>query len=38
MFFELELQAVPEAVIDPLLGEPLLANFLHHIHVSMTTV
>ncbi len=34
MFFELELQAVPEAVIDPLLSDPLLANFLHHIHVS----
>lgn len=36
MFFELELQAAPSSVIDPLLGDPLLANFLHYIHVSRT--
>jgi oligoendopeptidase F len=36
MFFELELQAAPASVIDPLLSDPLLANFLHHIHVSRT--
>ena len=36
MFFELELQAAPASVIDPLLSDPCLANFLHHIHVSRT--
>ena len=36
MFFELELQAAPASIIDPLLGDPMLANYLHHIHVSRT--
>lgn len=32
MFFELELQAAKEEVIEPLLSDPALANYRHYIH------
>ena len=34
MFFELELQAAPPEVIDPLLEDPALANFTHYVKVA----
>lgn len=34
MFFELELQAAPASVIDPLLSDPVLSNFVHYINVA----
>jgi len=34
MFFELELQAAPAEAIDAIVGDPLLANYRHYIHVA----
>ena len=36
MFFELELQAAPEAVVNELTNDPILANYRHHVHVART--
>ncbi len=36
MFFELELQAAPQATIDAVIGNPLLANYVHYITVART--
>lgn len=36
MFFELELQAAPQAAIDRVIGDPSLANYRHYIQVART--
>ncbi|HLO99605.1 MAG TPA: M3 family metallopeptidase, partial [Fimbriimonas sp.] len=36
LFFELELQACPQAAVDRALADPLLSNYTHHIQVART--
>ncbi len=36
MFFELELQALPQTTIDRIISDPALANFTHYIQVART--